>query len=779
MGYDPAVSAREMSAKKTIFLPSFGRPHLDKVILSQTRAHNQPPNRESKMKNRKNIKRRWKKQTRRNSLMSRVVGGERLEGREMFSVDMLAIATPDNVSNIVQVQQPYVHQLVDTIPQALPSEIKLFPDTTPAGHTGPGTVAPVLESPAKDGVHLPGTVEPIPELPAPPTGDLWPTPVPPPPALPQPPEDLGKNDKQTRITAVLFNGLPIEFLGWIVKSDDGTSYVSLDSNAEQRRHTFGVIGHSNDGLPIALSMNQAEKLRELVEMGDAEGFRTTTDGGAVLFAMFDTDILSKDLLGEAWGSVTLGDDQRNTGGWTSAILFPGATGEAGADFTGASFVDQFMSDVASAGWNIGHYAAGGFGNATKDWLKNDSQDWSKGKAGDFILDNIVENATDQLRENGYENTASVVQFAYDTKGVWTNPVGGLLEAGTTLLGAFWDHISATPLEKAQMNLDVCQRAAPPEGCSWAQEDVDAFEEEESKPDDGEICNQEPCAVDDDTDDDTDDNKTESSTDNNDTTTCPPDMDGCGGNVGKTVDPDSCEVQGGLITSGWQPDTEPSCNSSGPNFDDFNSGIQDIIDGRVNPGFEVLPIEPKDEIDLEDPKGKLLLLENLGLQGESLDPFHLTFTFHNLELPSDVNGDGLTTPLDALLLINSLNTKGSRELPKVRHANGPFYDVNRDGYATPLDVVTVINRLNNTAVSSLVPDLGTDVFWRSEQSLVLLPLKPVFMDDSNGKSTVVHENTKSETSHQGPATEKSSTEDYFTELGNRESDPLDTGLFADT
>ncbi len=69
--------------------------------------------------------------------------------------------------------------------------------------------------------------------------------------------------------------------------------------------------------------------------------------------------------------------------------------------------------------------------------------------------------------------------------------------------------------------------------------------------------------------------------------------------------------------------------------------------------------------------------------------------HNVDLPSDVNHDGSTTPLDALFIINELNAGGSRSLmtgaaPQI---SGLFYDVNNDLYLTPVDALLVLNDLN--------------------------------------------------------------------------------------
>jgi len=63
---------------------------------------------------------------------------------------------------------------------------------------------------------------------------------------------------------------------------------------------------------------------------------------------------------------------------------------------------------------------------------------------------------------------------------------------------------------------------------------------------------------------------------------------------------------------------------------------------------------------------------------------------------DVNADGFCTPIDALLVINRLNTVGPGELPNPAippNAPPPFYDVNGDGLITSNDVLQVINKLN--------------------------------------------------------------------------------------
>lgn len=80
----------------------------------------------------------------------------------------------------------------------------------------------------------------------------------------------------------------------------------------------------------------------------------------------------------------------------------------------------------------------------------------------------------------------------------------------------------------------------------------------------------------------------------------------------------------------------------------------------------------------------------------------THPHHNAAAPFNVNNDfdatgkPLLTPVDALLVISALNSRGSFN-PEFRAAGlgaaTRFVDVNRDGKLTPLDVLLVISRLN--------------------------------------------------------------------------------------
>lgn len=78
------------------------------------------------------------------------------------------------------------------------------------------------------------------------------------------------------------------------------------------------------------------------------------------------------------------------------------------------------------------------------------------------------------------------------------------------------------------------------------------------------------------------------------------------------------------------------------------------------------------------------------------------SWNNSSLPSDVNGDGFVSPLDALLVINFLNRSEQSLLPSPKPRVEHYYDVTNDGFATPLDALIVINELNNPATGESEP-----------------------------------------------------------------------------
>ena len=71
---------------------------------------------------------------------------------------------------------------------------------------------------------------------------------------------------------------------------------------------------------------------------------------------------------------------------------------------------------------------------------------------------------------------------------------------------------------------------------------------------------------------------------------------------------------------------------------------------------------------------------------------VTASWQNQSLNVDVNGDGFVSPLDALLVINYLNSSGAGMVPNASPSNG-MLDVTGDKYITAVDALAVINHLN--------------------------------------------------------------------------------------
>ncbi|MBT6722081.1 MAG: cadherin-like domain-containing protein, partial [Planctomycetaceae bacterium] len=90
---------------------------------------------------------------------------------------------------------------------------------------------------------------------------------------------------------------------------------------------------------------------------------------------------------------------------------------------------------------------------------------------------------------------------------------------------------------------------------------------------------------------------------------------------------------------------------------------------------------------------------------SVDLLDILYSFTTIEITSpaegesllDTNGDGAVTPIDALGIINQLNTFGTGAV-----AEGETFgldqamDVNRDSFVSPLDALAIINYLNDNA-----------------------------------------------------------------------------------
>ena len=78
-------------------------------------------------------------------------------------------------------------------------------------------------------------------------------------------------------------------------------------------------------------------------------------------------------------------------------------------------------------------------------------------------------------------------------------------------------------------------------------------------------------------------------------------------------------------------------------------------------------------------------------------------------PLDANGDGEVSPIDALVIINSLNGVGPRALLPTLADPNLWYDVNGDGFISPLDALLIINRLNASSSEGEAEVSGTNEF----------------------------------------------------------------------
>ncbi len=92
-------------------------------------------------------------------------------------------------------------------------------------------------------------------------------------------------------------------------------------------------------------------------------------------------------------------------------------------------------------------------------------------------------------------------------------------------------------------------------------------------------------------------------------------------------------------------------------------------------------------------------------------------FHNYSNSKDVNNDGIVSPIDALLIINRLNSGGAGVLTTGSGEGEPgkhYVDVNNDGRLSPIDALQVINGLNSRGGSGegegslAAPQIGSGI-----------------------------------------------------------------------
>ena len=80
----------------------------------------------------------------------------------------------------------------------------------------------------------------------------------------------------------------------------------------------------------------------------------------------------------------------------------------------------------------------------------------------------------------------------------------------------------------------------------------------------------------------------------------------------------------------------------------------------------------------------------------IDVLPPSLPWHNSLQAEDVSGDGLISPIDALKVINYLNSGEPSQVPPGAEAVHGLIDVNGDNLVTPIDVLLVVNYLNQNS-----------------------------------------------------------------------------------
>ncbi|MFK8112538.1 MAG: Calx-beta domain-containing protein, partial [Rubripirellula sp.] len=120
---------------------------------------------------------------------------------------------------------------------------------------------------------------------------------------------------------------------------------------------------------------------------------------------------------------------------------------------------------------------------------------------------------------------------------------------------------------------------------------------------------------------------------------------------------------------------------------------------------------------------------------------LTGATTNILLPTDVNADGSSTSLDALLVINQLQRETLLEGEEIESQVARYYDVNRDGVVSATDVLRIINYMSrqsdqlapgtNNADAEQVDDSPVDA---AIATLSEVAAKIVSVDSGNATAT---------------------------------------------
>jgi hypothetical protein len=195
----------------------------------------------------------------------------------------------------------------------------------------------------------------------------------------------------------------------------------------------------------------------------------------------------------------------------------------------------------------------------------------------------------------------------------------------------------------------------------------------------------------------------------------------------------------------QPQSEPERWEAEP-ISSLAFADQGEFEGPVRMSLTRASVEADESLDLENPQLMLYTMMEPELLQESAEDGVLLSTmdsaaemlllsaigpspWQNPDNPLDVNVDGLTTPIDALLVINKINA----DTPLTAVRMSVFVDVNGDRQINPDDALQVVNALNETEGA---PAAVTDISR----------VAPVWYDRFSSDESAPDESTRLEASH---------------------------------
>ncbi len=140
---------------------------------------------------------------------------------------------------------------------------------------------------------------------------------------------------------------------------------------------------------------------------------------------------------------------------------------------------------------------------------------------------------------------------------------------------------------------------------------------------------------------------------------------------------------------------------------------------------------------------------------------------------DVNADGFISPIDALLVINFLNTQGSRSVVGLP-APPPYRDVNGDNFISPVDALLVINYLNNRGRAGGEGEMEGEGESPATQWMAPILAGPIMAGRGIENASIgVRTLELSEGEFYGPVQSLETGDDFFAEVGS------DSWSMADT